>query len=117
MIGARANAHSAEIDAMPGSRAFQEAEMAAEAARYTESARIYDETLEELMSGDGEISYPLEIIDGDTDEGGLWHQRMDAYEMLCKATTDAERLLAFHKFYEIYKKGCERYAERKAEDV
>lgn len=112
MIGARANAHSAEIEAMPGARAFQQAEEDAAYAREQESERVYEDTLEELMSGNGETSYPLEIITDDTKDGGLWHQLMAACEQSLTDEAEAGRQLKA-----IYKAGCERYAERRAEDV
>ena len=110
MLRDRMRGHMDEIEAMPGMRQWHRDEEAKEHARDLEIERVYEETLEEHMSGDSETSYLTEIIERDV--ANLHHEFMDALRQ--SLTDEAE---AGKKLKAIYTKAAEIYAQEESERV
>lgn len=100
------------IERMPSYRRMMADMEGADHARDLEIERVYQDTLDEHMSGLSETSYLMEVIENDTGKGGLWHQLMDA---LVQSLTDQAE--CGRQIREIYEKAAEKHAELKTEDI
>ena len=129
MLRDRMRGHMDEIGDMPGVREFERraaiADADADIAREGEVARIYEETLR----GHEDASYILELMSGDTEEGGIYWKFAEAVMVFqeeinclpCPPDELEQRLNAedFERFgrkiFEVMKAAAEKYAERAVE--
>ena len=129
MLRDRMRGHMDEIGEMPAVKEFEfraaMAEIDEDLARESELARIYEETLR----GHEDLSYMLELMGGDTDQGGIYWQFVAAvtdFQQIinrfpCPPDELEQRLSAedFERFgravFEVMKSAAEKRAERAVE--
>ena len=109
----RMRVHMNEIEAML--RQWHRDEEAKEHARDIEIERVYQQTLDEHISGYSETSDLMEVIESDTKPGGLWHQVMDLHCQSIRNEISPDELK--RRFDAIYTAAAEIHAWQMSERV